>query len=321
MTGERLIEVREPGRVPLRVLVGDRLPVGRGGDGLLLGGDRVSRHHCELWVEGGALYVRDAGSSNGTLVNGARLASAERRALAPGDVVAIGDAELRVDPPSPTPAAADPSATDPLASTVVGAPTTTATTTAAGPPTAASNVDAGLDADLRASVVGGTITMVFSDIVDSTALNGALGDAEWLRLLRRHNELIRGLVARFQGAEIKTQGDGFMLTFPSARHALGLGIAVQRALAEERRTDPSFVLHVRIGVHTGEVIHDRGDIFGRHVSLAARVGAIAQADEVLASSLVHELASAMGDVTFGEPRPAHFKGFEGERSVFPVAWR
>lgn len=318
MGAEHVVEVHEPGRVPLRLLVGDRLPVGRGGDGLLLAGERISRRHCELWVDGGALYVRDAGSSNGTLVNGARLASAERRALAAGDVVVVGDAELRIDPPADPGPDAEAPAADHLASTVIGGGARPATRPE--PATVLTDRDERVDADLSASVVGGTLTMVFSDIVDSTALNGALGDAEWLRLLRRHNELIRGLVARYQGAEIKTQGDGFMLTFPSARHALGLGIAVQRALDEERRRDPSFVLHVRIGIHTGEVIHDRGDIFGRHVSLAARVSAIAQADEVLASSLVHEIASAMGDVAFGEPRPAHFKGFEGERSVYPVAW-
>ena len=338
--GAHVVEVREPGRVALRLIVTDRLPIGRDGDGLLLTGDRISRHHCELRVDGDALTASDSGSSNGTFVNGARLGTTERRSLAPGDVVGIGDTIVVVDPPAESDDGATVATAGGLHATVIGkVPSTQASTDAhvAERRTPGAGADSGgtgrgatvqvsgpspsMEDSLRASVVGGTITMVFSDIVDSTGLNGRLGDTEWFRLLSRHNELFRHQAEHYQGVEVKTQGDGFMLTFPSARHALLFGISVQRDLEAERQRDESFVLHVRIGVHTGEVIRDAGDLFGRHVNLAARVAAKATADEIVASALVHDLASPMGDVRFGPVRRVLLKGFEGERSVYPVPWR
>jgi class 3 adenylate cyclase len=163
--------------------------------------------------------------------------------------------------------------------------------------------------------------MVFSDIVDSTALNDRLGDQVWFEWLGRHNELLRGQVSRYGGTEIKGQGDGFMLTFPSARHAVLFSISVQRDLQQARSTDPDFGVHVRLGVHTGEVIHQSGDIFGRHVNLAARVAAQGGGDEIVVSRLVHELVSTMGDLDFAEPREAQLKGLPGSHLVYPVRWR
>jgi class 3 adenylate cyclase len=80
-------------------------------------------------------------------------------------------------------------------------------------------------------------------------------------------------------------------------------------------------LHIRIGIHTGEVIHDAGDLFGRHVNLAARVSAQGGPDEIVASQLVVELVSAMGDIEVAEPREVALKGFEGVHRVYPVVWR
>jgi len=74
-------------------------------------------------------------------------------------------------------------------------------------------------------------------------------------------------------------------------------------------------------MHTGEAIRqDSGDLFGRHVIIAARVGALAQGGEILVSSIVEEIAGARGDLFFGEPRIAELKGV-GERPVFPVVWQ
>jgi class 3 adenylate cyclase len=109
-----------------------------------------------------------------------------------------------------------------------------------------------------------------------------------------------------------------MLTFPSARQGVAFGSALQRELNARRTDDPNFALHVRVGVHTGEVLHVDGDLFGRHVNVAARVTAAAGPDEVLVSGLVQEIVSAMGDMRFGAVRETSLRGLDGTFHLFPV---
>ena len=123
-----------------------------------------------------------------------------------------------------------------------------------------------------ATAPNGTVTILFTDIEGSTQLTEQLGDDDWLAVLREHNEIVRSQVSEFSGFEVKSQGDGFMLAFPSAKDALRCAIGIQRALAasESNRTD----LSVRIGLHTGEPVRDADDFYGKAVILAAahRVG-------------------------------------------------
>jgi class 3 adenylate cyclase len=79
-------------------------------------------------------------------------------------------------------------------------------------------------------------------------------------------------------------------------------------------------IRVRIGLHTGEVIRDAGDFFGRNVNLAARIAAMAQGGEVLVSSLVKELTEAAGDVVFRQEQEVQFKGLSDTHRVYGVAW-
>jgi class 3 adenylate cyclase len=97
-------------------------------------------------------------------------------------------------------------------------------------------------------------------------------------------------------------------------------INVQRELDAMARDDEQGSVRIRVGVHTGEVIEEAGDIFGRHVMFAARVAGHANGGEILVSSLVREIASARGDLVFGEPRAVELKGIEGEHLVYPLLW-
>jgi len=293
-----VIRVSEPGRVPLRLVVEARLPIGRDGAGLVLGDARLSRNHCTFQVDpGGHLSVSDAGSSNGTFVNGTRID--RPTTLSPGDVVLIGNTVIMVDEHAMT------------ATPTMSAVTARRRTLVDG--------RAGLD-DHRSSQVGATTTMVFSDIVDSTVANAHAGDRAWVAILDRHRRVIREHLALNDGTEVKEQGDGFFLTFRSAQRGLRFAVGTQRALAELRTNDPTFDLHVRLGVHTGEVIRDAGDLFGRHVALTARIADQASIDEIVTSSLVHELASSTGDFRFGPGRTVALKGFEDRQLVYPVLW-
>ena len=141
--------------------------------------------------------------------------------------------------------------------------------------------DAAVD-DLQANVLGvddesGTLTVVFSDIESSTELAVSLGDAVWFDVLQRHGRLVEAHVSAHGGRIVKHQGDGYMLCFRSARSALRAAIGLQRDLAETAWSPPGQELSVRIGMHTGEVVVDEaGDLFGKHVVVAARIGALAQ---------------------------------------------
>ena len=166
----------------------------------------------------------------------------------------------------------------------------------------------------------GTVTIMFSDIEGSTASNERLGDKRWLSLLREHNAIVRERVKKQEGFEVKSQGDGFMVAFQSARRGLECAIDIQQALAE-RNEGAEEPIQVRIGLHTGEAIKDGDDFFGKHVNLAARVAGQAAGGEILASSLLKELADSAGDVSFGEGREVELKGLAGSHRVFAVAWR
>jgi len=168
----------------------------------------------------------------------------------------------------------------------------------------------------------GTVSIVFTDIEGSTARAVELGDVRWMEVLGAHNALVRSRTARHGGREVKAQGDGFMLSFPSARKALMCMIDVQQGLAAYGRSRPLDLVRVRAGCHTGEVIvGDDGDLFGRHVVMAARIANLAAGGEILASSLVREIVESRGDIVFAPPRSVTLKGIDGTHLVHAVVWR
>lgn len=168
----------------------------------------------------------------------------------------------------------------------------------------------------------GTVTIMFSDIEGSTEKTAALGDTKWMELLRAHNAIIRGQLRAHDGFEVKSEGDGFMLAFQSARKAIQCATAVQRAFEtyNESAESAGTPVRVRMGLHTGEVIKDGDDFFGIHVNLAARVASRATGGEILVSSLLRDLTASGGDIAFGDPRTVEFKGIAGEHQVWPVQW-
>ena len=181
--------------------------------------------------------------------------------------------------------------------------------------------------DMRAHAApDGTVAILFSDIEDSTILTERLGDERWLEVLREHNTIFREQIDRHEGYEVKSQGDGFMLAFPDPCEALECAIDVQRAFAERERDGSGEVLRVRMGLHTGEVISEAGDYFGKNVILAARIAAQAAGGEILVSEELREAASdgsGNGDgrlLRFDEGRELELKGLAGSHRVFRADW-
>jgi eukaryotic-like serine/threonine-protein kinase len=174
--------------------------------------------------------------------------------------------------------------------------------------------------DLRRAVApDGTVTVLFSDIEDSTRITERLGDDRWLELLEVHDAIVREHVRGHDGFEVKSQGDGFMLAFPSAREAIECAIEIQRALAR-RAADGELPIRVRMGVHTGEAIQRNGDFYGRSVILAARIADRAHGGEILVSSLVKELVQPAHDIAVKEVEEVELKGLDGRHRLFRIAW-
>ncbi len=177
--------------------------------------------------------------------------------------------------------------------------------------------------DMRAHAApDGTVAILFSDIEDSTVLTEKLGDEQWLGVLREHNAIFREQISRHEGYEVKSQGDGFMLAFPDPCEALTCAIEVQRAFAERERDGSGESLRVRMGLHTGEVISEEGDYFGKNVILAARIAAQAIGGEILVSEEMREAASVgNGDgLRFDDGRELELKGLAGSHRVFRAEW-
>jgi class 3 adenylate cyclase len=162
----------------------------------------------------------------------------------------------------------------------------------------------------------GTTTVLFSDIEGFSALNDRLGDRDAFEVLKSHNQIVREQLDAFGGFEVKSQGDGFMVAFSSARQAVLCAIAIQKALAAQGG-EP---VRVRMGLHTGEAIKDADDFFGRNVIFAARIADQAEGGEILVSSLVKELTESGGEFEFENGREVALKGLSGTGKVYSVGW-
>jgi pimeloyl-ACP methyl ester carboxylesterase len=151
-------------------------------------------------------------------------------------------------------------------------------------------------------------TVMFTDIVGSTERAAELGDARWRELLVRQQEAVRRELTRFRGHEVKTLGDGCLATFDGPARSIQCG----QAITEVAR---SLGLEVRVGLHSGEVEIMDGDVGGIAVHIAARVGALAGAGEVLVTSTVKDLVAGSG-IRFEERGATRLKGVPDEWRLF-----
>lgn len=163
-------------------------------------------------------------------------------------------------------------------------------------------------------------TILFTDIVGSTPLMHAFGDAAWRRMLSEHERLTREILARHGGAEIKTIGDSFMASFDSASRTVECAIELQRAFAARNAHEPETSLHVRIGVNAGEPVADSDDLFGTAVTLASRIMGQAQGGEILVSDVVRQLVAGRNFV-FADRGKTLLKGFEDAVRLYEVSWQ
>lgn len=156
-------------------------------------------------------------------------------------------------------------------------------------------------------------TVLFTDIVGSTQRTVQLGDRRWRDLLERSYTLARKEMARFRGREVKTTGDGFLATFDGPARAIRCACAISDA-------SQTLGVRVRAGLQCGECELMGEDIGGIAVHIAARVAAMAGADEVLVSSTVKDLVAGSG-IRFGDRGSHALKGVPDEWRLYEVRWR
>ena len=149
-------------------------------------------------------------------------------------------------------------------------------------------------------------TVLFTDIVGSTELASRLGDSGWRELLQQHHAIVRRELARFQGRELDTAGDGFFAAFDGPARAVLAAASVRDSLRP-------LELEIRAGLHTGECEVSDGKIVGLAVSIGARIASLAAPGEVLVSSTVKDLVAGSG-LRFEDRGEHRLKGI-------PEAWR
>jgi class 3 adenylate cyclase len=166
---------------------------------------------------------------------------------------------------------------------------------------------------------GGVRAILFTDVVEHTAMMRRLGDEKGRDVLRDHERITRDVLRAHAGDEVKTMGDGFLASFGSVAKSVEAAIALQRAFAG-RNQSAAEPIHVRVGLNAGEPIEEDGDLFGSTIILAARIAAAAESGEILASMAVREL-SAGKPFLFADRGDRALRGFEDPVRMFEVNWR
>lgn len=153
-------------------------------------------------------------------------------------------------------------------------------------------------------------TILFTDIVDSTAMLSRVGDAAWRRLLLQHNQVMRVQLDRYRGREVGTTGDGFLALFDGAAR----GVRCARAMIDAVGI---LDIPIRAGLHTGEVAIAGGQARGLAVHAASRVSALAGTGEVLVSSTTRDLLDG-SDLSFVSRGDHELKGLAGARTIYAL---
>jgi class 3 adenylate cyclase len=161
-------------------------------------------------------------------------------------------------------------------------------------------------------------TFMFTDIVRSTKLIDAIGDDHWADLVRWHDQALRSLFAAHRGQEIDHAGDGFFVAFPEGESAVECAVAIQRALAAHRRSQ-GFAPQVRIGLHSAEASRHGTGYKGKGVHEAARISAVAEGGEIVASS--ETLAGQPLRFAASAPRSVELEGIDDAIEIVSIDWR
>ena len=166
----------------------------------------------------------------------------------------------------------------------------------------------------------GPVTVMFTDMVGSTALTQSKGDAVAQQVVRAHNRITRDALTDCAGKEIKHTGDGIMASFSSTSSGVEAAIKIQRGVVVHNKTNPDLPVHIKIGINAGEPIAEDDDLFGTTVQLAARITDKAQSEEIFVSEIVRGICAGKS-LKFTSRGGYDMKGFGEPINLYEVVWR
>jgi class 3 adenylate cyclase/DNA-binding NarL/FixJ family response regulator len=167
----------------------------------------------------------------------------------------------------------------------------------------------------------GVVAILFTDLVGSTEVLDRLGDDAAEELRRTHFSILRSAIADADGSEVKSLGDGLMVTFASPVQALSCAVAMQRAIAAHNRAEPGQALQIRVGLHVGDPVRAEDDVHGTAVVVAKRLCDRAGGGQILASDLVVGLVGKRGEFRFRSAGRLKLKGLSEATPAVTVEWR
>lgn len=165
-----------------------------------------------------------------------------------------------------------------------------------------------------------TVTILFTDVEGSTALATSTGDDVARESSRVHDETVRAQLTAHGGRQVKSLGDGFMLEFGSARRALACAVAIQQNLYRYNASNPQRPVKLRVGVHTGDVSEEEGDLYGEAVNAAERITRKAKGGEIFLSDVTRRLVRSIPGCEFRDRGRLSLKGFPERWRLFELVW-
>lgn len=165
----------------------------------------------------------------------------------------------------------------------------------------------------------GIRTILFTDIVESTAMTRQVGDEAAMELVELHDSIVRDALKDLGGREVKHLGDGIMASFVSAASAVKCASRVQNEISKHARANTDRPIRIRVGIAAGEPVERANDLFGVTVQLAARLCSHAQAEQVLVSNVVAELCAGK-ILAFEDLGDLELKGFDRPVRAHAVNW-
>ena len=163
------------------------------------------------------------------------------------------------------------------------------------------------------------VTVMFTDMVGSTAMTQILGDEGAQKVVRAHNAIVRQALSHHRGKEVKHTGDGIMASFANATDGVKAAIQIlQQSLRHNKRT-PEVPMRLKIGLHAGQAIAEDDDLFGTHVQLAARIVDKAGESEIYVSETAHGICAG-SSLKFTSRGKLELKGFSEPQAVYLALW-
>jgi class 3 adenylate cyclase len=166
---------------------------------------------------------------------------------------------------------------------------------------------------------GDNVAIMFTDMVSSVNITQKLGDEGMMKVVQTHNLIVGAVLKTHRGRQVKHTGDGIMAMFPRVSDGVAAAAEIQRQVTEYNSVTTSSPLKLRIGVSAGKPIREGDDYFGTVVQTAARLCAVAQADEIVVPDSIREMPGC-DNFAYEQPIAVPLKGFPEPQLVRKVIW-